>query len=76
MKEVENVAAGKSDMVKPILTMRTFRISCPECRQFVPAGVVEIQETATPSELHGKLPELGWHAREVTCELCLQVRRS
>jgi hypothetical protein len=40
MKEIGNVTAGKSDMVKPMLRMRTFGISCPECRQFVPADPV------------------------------------
>jgi hypothetical protein len=34
----------------------------------VPAGVVEIQETAAPSELHSRLRELGWQAQTVTCE--------
>jgi len=65
---MENLTAGKSEMVKPMLRMRTFGISCPECRQFVPSGAVEIQETAAPSELHSKLRELGWQAQIVTCE--------
>jgi hypothetical protein len=66
--EMENLTARKSDTVNPMLRMRTFGISCPECHQFVPAGVVEIQETAAPSELHSKLRELGWQAQTVTCE--------
>ena len=67
-KATENLTAGKSDVVKPMLRMRTFGITCPECRQFVPAGVVEMQDTAALSELHSKLRELGWHAQNVTCE--------
>jgi hypothetical protein len=51
-----------------MLGMRAFGKSCPECRQFVQFGKIEIQDNAPPSQLHDKLREADWQSDWVFCE--------
>jgi len=48
--------------------LQTFGKLCPECKQFVQFGEIDIPNHAPPSQLHDKLRETGWQSDSVLCE--------